>query len=71
VNTDNNYNTYNISDENPQPIKQRKYPLTPTNNVLILPSEPTPIDNDHYYTSQTSRSPFITVELALVAEYQE
>jgi hypothetical protein len=48
VNTDNNYNTYNISDENPQPIKQRKYPLTPTNNVLILPSEPTPIDNDQY-----------------------
>jgi hypothetical protein len=69
VNTDDNYNICDISDKDPRPIKRRKYPPISTDNALIPPNKLTPIDNGHYYTLRTSRSPSITVESALVAEY--
>jgi hypothetical protein len=53
-----------------RPAKRRKLPPTPTDNVLTPPDEPTPVDNHHRHTPGTSRSPSITVESALIAEYQ-
>jgi len=48
-------------------MKRRRLPLT--NNAPILPNEPVPVASDDYYSSRTSWSPSITVELALFAEY--
>jgi hypothetical protein len=61
--------SHNTDDEDPRPAKRRK--LSPTDNALTLPDEPTPVDNGYHHTSRTSRSPSITVESAPVAEYQE
>jgi hypothetical protein len=69
--SDCNYNTSDKGDKDLRPAKRRKLPPTPTNNALTPPDEPTPVDNVHHQTSQTSQSPSITVELAPVAEYQE
>jgi hypothetical protein len=66
-----NHNTSDEDDEDPRPAKRQKLLPTPTDNALTPPNEPTPVDNDHHHTPRTSRSPSITVESALVAEYQE
>jgi hypothetical protein len=58
-------------DEDPRPAKRRKLPPTPTDNVPTPPDEPTAVAKDHHHPSRTSRSPSVTVESALFAEFQE
>jgi len=56
-------------EEDPRPAKRRRLPSI--DNAPTLPDEPAPVANDDHHPSRTSRSPSVTVESALFAEYQE
>jgi hypothetical protein len=63
------HNTGDEDNEDPRPAKRRRLPST--DNALIRPDEPAPVANDDHHPLRTSRSPSVTVESVLVAEYQE
>ena len=69
--SDRGYDTSDKDDEDARPAKRQKLPPAPTDNALTPPEKPTPVDNNHHHTPQTSRNPSITVESAPFVEYQE
>ena len=69
--SDCSYNTSDEDGENPRPVKRRKLPLSPTDNTLTPPNEPTSVDDDQYYLPRAFQSPSTTAESAPDAEHQD
>jgi hypothetical protein len=63
------HNTGDEDNEDPRPAKRRRLPST--GNALALPGEPAPVANDDHHPLRISRSPSVTVESVLFAEFQE
>jgi hypothetical protein len=71
VNNDDNYNIYDINDEDPRPAKRRKSRSAPAATPTDHGCTSTLVDNGHRHGSRASRSPSVATEAVLFTEYQE